>query len=387
MPRHYPAELRRQTCERMLAGEAVKDLVAELGISEETLYRWRRQALIDAGERPGAKSYEADPLQAARRRVKELEAELKLVKAASALFERGRCRPKRKFQVVRGLNNLGYSERVACRVVGLSRSTYYDDQVPPADRPRDPPPAVGRRHRRHPRPLSGHLRDAARPSRAGDRTRPDRQQEAGVEDHARARHQGPARAAERHQEPQERADLRGPRPTPVPRHRPERAVAHRHHRTPHQRGQALLLRRARPLLPQDRRLGHRPALRHRAGQRRPRQSRRRHDQRTRTVIHSDHGSQFTSWAFTENVRRLGLVSSMGTVGDCYDNAPMESFWGSMQIELLNRQRWRTNLELAIAIADYIEHFYNPARRHSALGYLTPNEFEDLHSAKPQATLS
>ena len=62
---------------------------------------------------------------------------------------------------------------------------------------------------------------------------------------------------------------------------------------------------------------------------------------------SDHGSQFTSWAFTENVRRLGLISSMGTVGDCYDNAPMESFWGSMQIELLNRDRWRTNIELAV----------------------------------------
>ncbi len=89
MPRHYPAELRRRTCERMLAGEAVKDLAAELGVSEHTLYRWRRQALIDAGQRPGAKSYEADPLLAARRRIKELEAELKLVKAASALFEEG----------------------------------------------------------------------------------------------------------------------------------------------------------------------------------------------------------------------------------------------------------------------------------------------------------
>ena len=98
-----------------------------------------------------------------------------------------------------------------------------------------------------------------------------------------------------------------------------------------------------------------------------------------TVIHSDHGTQFTSWAFTENVRRLGLLSSMGTVGDCYDNAPMESFWGSMQIELLDRQRWRTKLELAIAMADYIENFYNSDRRHSSLGYLTPNEFEDLHS--------
>jgi putative transposase len=115
-----------------------------------------------------------------------------------------------------------------------------------------------------------------------------------------------------------------------------------------------------------------------------------HSRSTRpgTVIHSDHGSQFTSWAFTENVRRLGLISSMGTVGDCYDNAPMESFWGSMQIELLNRQKWRTNLELAIAMADYIEHFYNCDRRHSSLGYLTPNEFEASHSTPTRpATLS
>ena len=94
MPRHYPAEVRRRACERMLAGETVKDLVAELGIADHTLYRWRRQALIDAGQRPGAKSYEADPLQSARRRIKELEAELKLVKAASALFEEGGADPK-----------------------------------------------------------------------------------------------------------------------------------------------------------------------------------------------------------------------------------------------------------------------------------------------------
>jgi putative transposase len=107
-----------------------------------------------------------------------------------------------------------------------------------------------------------------------------------------------------------------------------------------------------------------------------------------TVVHSDQGAQFTSWAFTENLRRLGLVASMGTPGDCYDNAPMESFWGSMQIELLNRQKWRTHLELAIAIADYIENFYNPSRRHSSIGYLTPNEFEDLHSTPvPPASLS
>ena len=102
MPRHYPAELRRHTRERMVAGEAVKDLVVELGISEHTLYRWRRQALIDAGQRPGTKSYEADPLLAARRRVKELEAELKLVKAASALFTEGGASPKASTRLSEG---------------------------------------------------------------------------------------------------------------------------------------------------------------------------------------------------------------------------------------------------------------------------------------------
>ena len=60
---------------------------------------------------------------------------------------------------------------------------------------------------------------------------------------------------------------------------------------------------------------------------------------------------------------------------------MESFWGSMQIELLNRQKWRTKLELGIAIAEYVDHFYNAERRHSALGYLTPNEFRRSTLAK------
>ena len=94
MPRHYPPEVRREACERMLVGEAIKDLADELGITIETLYRWRRQALIDTGQRPGVKSFEADPLAAARRRIQELEAELEMVKAASAIFEEGEVDPK-----------------------------------------------------------------------------------------------------------------------------------------------------------------------------------------------------------------------------------------------------------------------------------------------------
>jgi transposase len=88
MPRNHPIELRRELCERMLAGEAIKDLAESSGLSDSTLQKWKRQALIDAGRRPGVPSYEVDPLQQARRRIKELEDELKLVKAASALFDK-----------------------------------------------------------------------------------------------------------------------------------------------------------------------------------------------------------------------------------------------------------------------------------------------------------
>lgn len=102
-----------------------------------------------------------------------------------------------------------------------------------------------------------------------------------------------------------------------------------------------------------------------------------------TILHSDHGSQFTAWSFTQNLKHHQLLGSMGTVGDCFDNAPMESFWGSMQIELLNRKKWMTYVELATAMADYIVNFYNPLRRHSSLDYLTPDEFEALPSKNNQ----
>ena len=95
-----------------------------------------------------------------------------------------------------------------------------------------------------------------------------------------------------------------------------------------------------------------------------------------TVIHSDQGTQFGSWAFTQRARASGLLPSMGSVGDCYDNGLMESFWSRMQVELLDRQRWTTRLELANAIFDYLEIFHNRQRRHSALGYLSPIEFEN-----------
>ncbi len=100
------------------------------------------------------------------------------------------------------------------------------------------------------------------------------------------------------------------------------------------------------------------------------------------IVHADHGVQFTSWAFGNKIRSAGLMPSFGSVGDGLDNAMMESFWSSMQIELLNRRRWKTRVELANAIFDYIEIFHNRQRRHSALGYRTPIEFENLPDTIP-----
>ena len=85
--------------------------------------------------------------------------------------------------------------------------------------------------------------------------------------------------------------------------------------------------------------------------------------------------QFTSWSFTERIRDAGLMPSFGSVGDAFDNAMMESFWSSMQNELLNRKKWKTRLELTNAIFDYVEVFYNRQRRHSSLAYVSPVEFE------------
>lgn len=73
------------------------------------------------------------------------------------------------------------------------------------------------------------------------------------------------------------------------------------------------------------------------------------------------------------------MGSMGKVACAYDNSMMESFWGSMQIELLDRRIWPTRAELANAMSEWIEAFYNPVRRHSALDYKSPIEFESLHT--------
>jgi putative transposase len=99
------------------------------------------------------------------------------------------------------------------------------------------------------------------------------------------------------------------------------------------------------------------------------------------IIHSDQGVQFASWVFSQKVTEAGLAPSVGAVGAPFDNAMVEAFWARMQVELLNRRRWKTRVELASAIHDYIEIWHNTKRRHSALNMLTPSEYENQHQQR------
>jgi putative transposase len=102
--------------------------------------------------------------------------------------------------------------------------------------------------------------------------------------------------------------------------------------------------------------------------------------RPKSVIHhSDQGSQYTSIAFGNRCREAGVQPSMGSVGDAYDNAMAESFFATLECELLDRRRFKTQAEARMAVFAFIEGFYNPRRRHSALGYLSPVAFERQHT--------
>jgi putative transposase len=109
---------------------------------------------------------------------------------------------------------------------------------------------------------------------------------------------------------------------------------------------------------------------------------------TAVIHHSDQGSQFTSTAFGKRCREMGVRPSMGSLGDAYDNAMCESFFATLECELLERRRFRSHAEARTAIFTFIEGFYNPSRRPSALGYLSPIDYEERsrHTEVEEPTL-
>ncbi|MFC4018980.1 IS3 family transposase [Micromonospora sp. GCM10011542] len=374
MPRRYPPEFRRKVLDLLKAGRSVAELVRDLEISDQTIYNWRRQDLIDTGQVPGVTSTDQAELVAARRRITELETELAAHRRAAELLK-GVVPPKDRYAVIQRMAAEGSPVDVCCRVLDVSASGYYAWRNRP----------LSQRALRHAW-LTEQIRAVHLASRGTYGSR---------RVHAELRlGRGLVVGYHAVEMLMRRAGIRGLPGSrrPRPKHQTPTAsdlVNHDFTRSapnqlwvtditehPTREGKVYC---AVELDTFSRRVVGwsidatqtatlvTNALSMAISNRQP----------TGTVIHSDHGVQFSSWAFTRRVQEAGLAPSMGSIGDCYDNGMIESFWGRMQTELLNRRRWRTRIELANAIFEYLEIFHNRQRRHSSLGMLTPVEYERL----------
>jgi len=125
MPKAYPPEFRRRALDLIQAGRSVVQVAADLGISQGCLYSWRKQELIDTGQLPGLSSVQSAELTAARRRIRELEAENEILRRASLAFK-DVVPPKDRFGLVADLAGEGFSVQQGCRVLAVSEAGYYE---------------------------------------------------------------------------------------------------------------------------------------------------------------------------------------------------------------------------------------------------------------------
>jgi len=104
----------------------------------------------------------------------------------------------------------------------------------------------------------------------------------------------------------------------------------------------------------------------------------------KVIHHSDRGCQYTSYAFGKRCKEAGVMPSMGSVGDAYDNAMAESFFATLEREVLSRRSFKSQAEARMAIFEWLEGWYNPHRRHSSLGYRSPVNYERVHDVARRA---
>jgi len=380
MPHAYASQFRVMVVEQVRSGKRVVDVASSVDVAEATVYRWVRQDRVDRGELAGTSTSETAELRAARRRIVELESELATVRRASELFAEGRVvRPKALFGIVETLAREGHGTKRVCRLLRVAPSGFFRwRSMPPSGRAirrawlTDVIREIHERSRRTYgwRRVRAELDDAYG-QRVNKKLIQSIMRELGIAG-LPARRRGKQNLINRATTVDlvnREFDRDGPNQlwmTDITEH-------------PTREGKlyccAVLDAWSRRVVGWS--IDRRPtaamvnaALGMAVEQRRPPKG---------TLIHSDHGSQFTSWTFSQRVRDARLAHSLGTVGDAFDNAMVESFWGRMQTELLNTRKWKTRVELSSEIFDWIEVFYNRTRRHSALGMLSPIAYEKLNA--------
>jgi transposase-like protein len=268
VPKPYPPAFRRQALDLVASGRTARDVAASLGIAESCLYRWKSRELIDRGLKAGIGTRESTELAAARRRIRDLEDEVKILRKAAAAVEEV-VPPKVRFRLVAELAADGVRVEHACLTLGVSRSGYYEAKS-------RAPSARAIRHAWL-GDLIAAVHQASRMTYGGRRVHAELVHGQGVRGWLQHGHlaDAPCWAGRATRAPQGKTTAAGggglgSGQAELPPGRPKPAVGHRYHRTPHPGGQALLLRCHRHLLPPGRGLGHRLETASRPGHQRTR---------------------------------------------------------------------------------------------------------------------
>ncbi|MCY4555200.1 MAG: IS3 family transposase [Chloroflexi bacterium] len=379
--RPYAPEFRQQMVELVRSGRTPEELALEYEPSAGAIRNWVVQQERDAGRRDdGLSSDERQELRRLRRENKQLRMERDILKKAGGLVRTGeRLDPGAGFEFVKA-NQASWPVRTICRVLGLSASGYYAwvGREPSARARRDGQlveriTTIWRANRKvYGRPRI-HAELQAEGERVGQKRIARLMKQAGIEGASRRRSAKTTTRGE------------ASRPAPDLVDRDFSATGADQlwvgdiTYVPTWAGFLYL---AVVLDAWSRRVvgwsmaGHLrtelvlEALEMAIWQRRPEQ----------VIHHSDQGSQYTSIAFGARCKEAGVRPSMGSVGDAYDNALCESFFATLECELLDQRRFRSRGEARLAVFEFIEGFYNRRRRHSALGYQSPVAFEAARAA-------
>ena len=372
----YPPEFRRRILDLVRSGRSVSAVAGEFEVSRQTIMNWQKQDDLDSGRRAdGLTTEERIEMTKLRKRVRELEMEREHLKKSRSLVRSGNeCRSEQIFGLVKPYQ-AQYPVRNLCQILGVSSSGFYAWLKRPPSRRRLSDIMIGDRLEAFHRESDGNY---GRPRLHADL------REYGIAISgkcvARSMRERNIQGATRRRFTVTTVRDRTARPAPDLVDRRFQADA------PDQLWVADItyvptwsgfLYLAVVLDVYSRRIVGWAMANHLRTElvldaldmaifrRNPKS----------VIHHSDQGTQYTSISFGSRCREAGIRPSMGSVGDCYDNAMCESWNATLECELLVKRRFKNQREASIAIFDFIEGWYNPRRRHSALGYLSPNNFE------------
>ncbi|MFQ6332178.1 IS3 family transposase [Nocardia sp. CWNU-33] len=377
MPKPYPREFRDdvvRVARNRDDGVTLEQIAADFGVHPMTLSKWMRQSDVDEGTKPGTSTSESAELRAARRRIKLLEQENEVLKRAAAYLSQANL-PKMMYPLVRELAADGIPVAVTCRVLQMARQPYYRwlpepvtgaelEQAYRAD-------ALFDAHREDPEFGYRFLADEARAAgeSMADRTAWRICSAQGWWSAFGKKRRGKGKAG-----PPVHDDLVRRNFTAEGPNRLWLADISEHQTT-----EGKLYICAVKDVYSNRIVGYsidsrmKSALAVRALN----NAAARRGDVAGCILHSDRGSQFRSRKFVRGLDRHGMVGSMGRVGAAGDNAAMESFFALLQKNVLDRRSWCSREELRIAIVTWIERTYHRRRRQTALGRLTPIEYETI----------